>query len=70
MALIVVTLAILSLVFWIVELIDIARREFPDPNNKIVWFLIVFFLHFIGALIYYCVGKPTGRIPGERPSTL
>ena len=52
-------------IFWIVEIIDVARREFTDPNAKIMWLLIVIFLHGIGALIYFFVGKPQGRLPGE-----
>ena len=58
-------LVILALtVFWVVELVDILRREVPDPTLKIVWLLVVFFLHGLGAVIYYFVGKPQGRLPG------
>ncbi len=52
---------VLSL-FWIVEMVDILRRQFPDPMIKILWLLLVFFTHTIGALIYYFVGKPQGRL--------
>ena len=60
-------LAIASFVFWIIEIIDVARREFPDPNTKVLWLLIVILLHGIGALIYYFVGKPQGWLLGEAP---
>ena len=62
-----VLVAILGLaltVFWIVEIVDVLRREFPDPTLKIVWLLVVIFLHGLGALVYYFVGKPQGRLPG------
>ena len=52
-------------VFWIVEIIDVLRRDFVEPFNKIIWLLVVFFLHGLGALIYYFVGKPQGRLPGN-----
>ncbi len=62
-----ILLALASAVFWIVEIVDVARREFPQPNMKIVWLLVVFFLHGLGAIIYYFVGKPTGWLPGQAP---
>ena len=52
-------------VFWIVEIVDVLRREFRDSTLKIVWLLVVVLLHGLGALIYYFVGKPQGRLPGE-----
>ena len=63
----IIVFGILSCVFWIVEIIDVARREFPDPNTKILWLLVVVLAHGIGALIYYFVGKPQGWLPGEMP---
>jgi hypothetical protein len=51
-------LLVFSMIFWVVALIDIARRDFKNPNDKIVWILIVIFTHFIGALIYWLAIKP------------
>lgn len=36
--------------FW--AILDIPRRCFPTPRQKMVWFLVVATLPFIGALIY------------------
>ena len=49
-------LAIAATLFWIWMLIDVltSRRE---TNDKILWFLVVFFLHFIGAIIYFAVAR-------------
>ncbi|MGO8670038.1 MAG: PLD nuclease N-terminal domain-containing protein [Capsulimonadaceae bacterium] len=55
-----VILVIVTSVFWIIELIDICTRQFPDPTLKIVWLLVVFFLHFLGALVYHFVGRQMG----------
>ncbi len=63
-----VAVAVIGLVvtvFWIVELIDVLRREFADSTMKVVWLLVVFFLHGLGALLYYFIGKPQGRLPGR-----
>ena len=63
----VLLLALAAFVFWVVEIIDVARRQFPEPNMKIVWLLVVLFLHGLGAVIYYFAGKPTGWLPGQAP---
>jgi hypothetical protein len=47
-------LALLATVFWLWMLIAAITNE-PTTNDKILWFLVVFFLHVIGALIYYVV---------------
>ncbi len=60
---------LLPTVFWIVELVDAARRQFPEPNLKIVWLLVIFFTHALGALIYYFVGKQQGVLPGTQKRT-
>jgi hypothetical protein len=55
-------LAIAATIFWIWMLIDVltSRRE---TNEKILWFLVVFFLHFLGAIIYFAVARRgTGTI--------
>jgi hypothetical protein len=67
--LILIMLGIASMVFWIVEIVDVSRREFRDPNNKVIWLLVIIFLHFLGALLYYFIGKSQGTLPGERRYT-
>lgn len=50
-------IAILSLVFWIFMIIDCATRKFKQDSEKIVWIIVLVFLHVLGALIYYFVIK-------------
>jgi len=59
---------VLPTVFWIMEIVDVLKRDFYEPNNKIVWVLVVILLHFLGSVIYYFVGKRQGTLPGERRS--
>ena len=40
------------LIFWIWALIDILKSNFNDSINKLIWFLVVFFLYAFGALLY------------------
>lgn len=63
---IVALLFLLPTVFWIAEIVDVLRRNFYEPNNKIIWLLVVILLHFVGATIYYFVGKEQGALPGEQ----
>ena len=59
---------VLPTVFWIAEIVDVLKRDFYEPNNKIVWVLVVILLHFLGSVIYYFVGKRQGTLPGEQRS--
>ena len=63
----VIVVGLASFVFWIVEIVDVARREFKDSNTKLLWLLVVVLAHGLGALIYYFAGKPQGWLPGEAP---
>jgi hypothetical protein len=49
-------LFIAATIFWLWMLIDALTNE-PTTNDKILWFLVIFFLHFIGALVYYVVRR-------------
>src|SRR5580658_8451147 len=51
-------------VFWILALVDVIRRQFSDPNMKIVWVLVILFAQGIGAIIYFVVGRKQGSLPG------
>ncbi|AKF24868.1 hypothetical protein YH65_05305 [Sulfurovum lithotrophicum] len=44
-------------IFWLWALIDIVKSDFKDSATKIIWFILVFFLYFLGAAIYYFFGK-------------
>ena len=57
-----VLLAIAATVFWIWMLIDALVNE-PTTNDKILWFLVIFFLHFVGALIYFIARRASRTRP-------
>jgi len=56
--------SVAGVVLWIVMLVDVVRRQFPDDNTKLMWVLIIVLAGWIGALIYYFVGRKQGYIPG------
>lgn len=43
--------------FWLWMLIDCAKRDFPKPNDKVVWILVIIFIQIVGASIYYFMIK-------------
>ena len=53
--------AALAFVFWIWMLVHAITNKGLTDVEKIIWVLVVFFLHFLGALIYFFVGRPKGR---------
>jgi hypothetical protein len=63
----VISVFLLSLVLWVLALVDVVRRQFRDPNAKLIWVLIVVFAHGIGALVYLVFGRKQGSLP-TRPT--
>jgi hypothetical protein len=44
---------IFLIVFWILMIVDCAKRDFKKDDERVVWILILVFLGWIGAIIYY-----------------
>jgi hypothetical protein len=47
-------------VFWIWMLIHAITNKGLEDVEKIVWVLVIIFLHALGGLIYFFVGRPKG----------
>jgi len=45
-------------VFWIWMLISAIQNKGLSDGEKVAWVLVVLFLHFIGAIIYFFIGHP------------
>lgn len=74
-------LGVLGIVLWVVALVDVVQRmdaEFPgarqgayNPNEKLIWLLVVILAGVIGAVVYYFVVMrpyPRYRAPYQGPS--
>lgn len=48
---------ILVFIFWILMLVNAITNSRLNGTEKIVWVLVIIFLHFVGALIYFLVGR-------------
>jgi hypothetical protein len=51
-----VVLAIAATIFWIWMLVDVLNSSKPT-DQKILWAVVIVFTHFLGALIYFFVGR-------------
>lgn len=53
----VLAFGIAALVTWVYALIDIIKDDYKNDTDKILWFLLVFFLPFLGTIAYYLIGR-------------
>jgi len=44
-------------VFWILMILDCVKRKRMSDGERVAWILVLIFLHFMGALIYYFAVK-------------
>ncbi len=59
--------ALAAFVFWIWMLIHAVTNKGVGDGEKVAWVLVIFFLHFIGALIYFFIGRPKGAAASGIP---
>ena len=52
-----ITLVVIASIFWLWMLIDAITNTRLNGAEKLIWVLVVFFLHLLGALVYYFVGR-------------
>ncbi|MBK7291588.1 MAG: PLDc_N domain-containing protein [Chitinophagaceae bacterium] len=38
---------------WVIALIDILNRKFSNSGSRLTWLIIVFFLPYLGTIIYF-----------------
>lgn len=48
---------VFGITIWIMMLIDVVKRKFPNDNDRTTWILVVALTGWIGALIYYFIIK-------------
>lgn len=65
--LVLLPLALLCFAFWIWMLIHAIQNKGLDQTEKIVWVLVIALLHFLGAVIYFFVGRPKARVVAAAP---
>ena len=51
-----------AMVLWVCALVDVLKKEFPGENEKLMWILIIVLTGWIGALIYWFIGREKGTL--------
>jgi hypothetical protein len=54
-------LALLAFAFWIWMLVHAITNDGLTDIEKLIWVIVILFTHFIGAVIYFFVGRPKRR---------
>jgi hypothetical protein len=62
-AIIAFAVAIVATIVWIWALVDCLQNPRINGTEKLVWVLVIVFLHVLGAIIYLAVGRQS-RITG------
>ena len=55
-------LGLVATVFWIWMLVDAATSRSLAGAEKIVWVLLILFLHVLGALLYFFIARKSRSI--------
>jgi len=50
-------ITVLIFIFWIWMLVDCLQNPRLQGTEKLIWVLVIIFLHGLGALIYFLVGR-------------
>ena len=54
-------LCLLTFAFWIWMLVHAITNTGLTDIEKLIWVIVILFTHFIGAAIYFFVGRPKRR---------
>ncbi len=55
-------IGIIASIFWLWMLIDAILNPRLRGANKLVWVLVVLFLHVLGAILYFVIGRGSGAV--------
>lgn len=50
-------IGIIGFILWILALIDILKSDFRGQNDKLIWALVVLLGSFVGAILYFLIGR-------------
>ena len=55
-------IGIIASIFWLWMLIDAILNPRLRGATKLVWVLVVLFLHVLGAILYFVIGRGSGAV--------
>jgi len=60
--LLIIPLSLAVMAFWIWMLVHAAQNNGLSDGEKVAWVVIIALVHFLGALIYFFVGRPKAKV--------
>ncbi len=57
----VLVLLVIASIFWVWAIVDCATNPKLESTQKIMWLLVIFFLHVLGAIVYAVAGRGDTR---------
>lgn len=66
----IVVFGMAAMVAMLLAIYDCARRDFPDPNTRALWCIVIVLTRWIGALIYYLMVYRKGEPPLQQPRAI
>jgi hypothetical protein len=61
--LLLIPLGLAMFAFWLWMLIHAAQNKGLNDGEKVAWVVIIALVHFIGALLYFFIGRPKAKLP-------
>jgi hypothetical protein len=58
----VAVVGLIAMIFWIAMLIHALTNRALTGVEKLIWVLVILFLHALGGLIYFFVGRKQGAV--------
>jgi membrane protein implicated in regulation of membrane protease activity len=59
-----------AFILWLWALVDIITSKFDESIVQVVWLLVVFFLPFLGVILYLLIGKTMKKIADSSDENL
>ena len=60
-------LVLLTTAFWLWMLIDCLFNKSLRGTQKVLWLLLIFFTHMIGAIVYFIIGRSKKNVASQLP---
>lgn len=61
--LLIIPIALAMFAFWIWMLVHAIQNKGLTDGEKVGWVLAIALVHFIGALLYFFIGRPKAKLP-------
>lgn len=58
-----IPIGLAMLAFWVWMLIHAIQNKGLNDGERIAWVLVIVLVHFLGAVLYFFIGKQKGKTP-------